>query len=296
MKLQEAPSQLTLSSHAKINVFLEVHGKRSDGFHELESVMLRTNLQDQLRFRKLTDRTIRIQLDAATPAAFRNSFPLNESNLIVRMADALQVCTGSDLGAEITVLKRIPAEAGLAGGSSNAATTLRALNYLWGLNLSASEQHLIASRLGSDLNFLLSGQRAAVCRGRGEIVEPVPLNRRLWFVAVRPHQGNSTGEVFRQIIVPDQPLTSRAMVASLSGRNHDSVQDYCFNRLTESASKLNPAMADLLHRISTRLCRPAFMSGSGSTCFVCARNRRDAISQQAILRAMTALPTWILEC
>ena len=154
----------------------------------------------------------------------------------------------------------------------------------------------LSNSQGSDLNFLLSGHRAAVCRGRGEIVAPVPMNRRLWFVAVRPQRGNSTGEVFRHTVVSPQPLSSKAMVASLSGLNHDNVQDYCFNRLTAAACKMNPSMADLLQRISHRLCRPSFMSGSGSTCFVCARTRREAISQQSILRSMTALPTWILEC
>ncbi|MEJ7595676.1 MAG: hypothetical protein WKF77_29550, partial [Planctomycetaceae bacterium] len=163
-------SQLTLSSPAKLNIFLEVLAKRSDGFHELETVMLRTQFCDQLTFHPAPFSVLMLSLSDATPADMRSAIPLDESNLILRAARALQNATGTSFGAHMILHKRIPPESGLGGGSSNAATTLLGCRQLWNLNVSDDQLHAIAATLGSDINFLLSGASAAVCRGRGEII------------------------------------------------------------------------------------------------------------------------------
>src|SRR6185369_5748176 len=94
-------------------------------------------------------------------------------------------------------VKRIPLAAGLAGGSSDAAATLWGLNRLWGLGLSLLELQALAARLGSDIPFFLCSSSAAICRGRGEVVEPQPLPARFWFVVARPHLGLATADVYR---------------------------------------------------------------------------------------------------
>ncbi|MCA9060666.1 MAG: 4-(cytidine 5'-diphospho)-2-C-methyl-D-erythritol kinase, partial [Planctomycetaceae bacterium] len=157
---------LTIESPSKINVFLEVCARRADGFHELETVMLRTDLLDVLSLTPRNDATIVLEWSPRTPAALRIGIPLDESNLIVRAARALQQHSDSRAGVHITLQKRIPAQAGLAGGSGNAAACLLGLNRLWNLHLPVERLHEIAATLGSDLNFLLSGVRAARCTGR----------------------------------------------------------------------------------------------------------------------------------
>ena len=287
--------QLTLSSPAKLNIFLEVLGKRPDGFHELETVMLRTQFCDQLTFLPTQSPALTLSLSDATPADMRSGIPLDEANLILRAARALQNSTGTSLGAHIILHKRILPESGLGGGSSNAATALLGCRQLWNADVSDDQLHAIAATLGSDINFLLSGAAAAVCRGRGEIIEPIPLARKLYFVALRPRAGNSTAAVFRQTLIPAMPRSSKPL-ADIVAHGVGSLQSAIFNRLSDAASQLNPAMAALLRRIPQTVRRQAFMSGSGSTVYVAATGRADAQSVAEQLRESCRLPAWILEC
>ena len=286
---------LTLSSPAKLNIFLEVLGKRPDGFHELETIMLRTQFCDQLTFLPTRSPEITLRLSDATSAAMHGLVPLNESNLIVKAARAIQQSCGTQLGAEIILHKRIPPESGLGGGSSNAATALIGCRQIWNVDTTDDQMHQIAATLGSDINFLLSGTAAAVCRGRGEIIEPLPLAGRLYFVALRPKQGNSTAAVFRQTKIGTE-MRSSSTLANAIRLGTGNLPTLIFNRLTEAASELNRAMAELLKRIPQLIHRRAFMSGSGSTVYVVANSRMDAQSVAGQLRATCCLPVWILEC
>ena len=286
---------LILSSPAKLNIFLEVLGKRSDGYHELETIMVRTRFCDQLTFERTNSADITMRVSDATSAEMRATMPLDESNLVVKSALALQRATGASFGAHIILHKRVPPESGLGGGSSNAATTLLGCRQLWNVDISDAQMHSIAASLGSDINFLLSGAGAAVCRGRGEIIQPIKLARELFFVALRPRTGNSTPAVFRQTKIPTEPRSSAELVDAIS-KGTRSVSPLIFNRLTDAASKLNPEMETLLKRIPQVIRRPAFMSGSGSTVYVVAAGRRDAKEVADQLKQAFHLPVWLLEC
>ena len=288
-------SQLILSSPAKLNLFLEVCGKRPDGFHELETVMVRTQFCDQLAFQMTNTSELTVALSDATPADMRGIVPIDERNLILKAARVLQNLSGTKLGAHIILHKRIPPESGLGGGSSNAATTLIGCRQLWKLNISDAQLHSLAASLGSDLNFLLSGAQAAVCRGRGELVEPIPLSRRLFFVALRPNAGNSTTVVFSRNQIPNEPRSSLPLANFLTSGD-GRLEPLIFNRLTAAAVSINPAMAALLNRIPFLVRRPAFMSGSGSTVFVVASSRTDAKSVADRIETACCRPAWILEC
>ena len=280
---------------AKLNIFLEILGRRPDGFHELETVMLRTQFCDRLTFQQTPSSDLTLSLSDATPAVMRSVIPLDETNLILKAARALQKTTGTVFGAHIILHKCIPPESGLGGGSSNAATTLLGCRQLWNSDVSDDQLHAIAAKLGSDINFLLSGAPAAVCRGRGEIIEPIQLARKLYFVALRPRAGNSTAAVFRKTVIPTTPRSSKPLVDSvLHGTGN--LQSRIFNRLTDAASQLNPSMAELLKRIPHSVHRPAFMSGSGSTVYVVTASRQDAQSVSDQLKDSCRLPVWILEC
>jgi 4-diphosphocytidyl-2-C-methyl-D-erythritol kinase len=283
------------SSDAKLNVFLEVMGKRADGFHALETLMLRTHFCDQLAFRATDDGIISLKVSAKSSVGRQSDFPLDDRNLIVRVAQALQQQTGCPQGCEVTIEKHIPPESGLGGGSSNAATTLRCLNSLWNLDLSDDALHEIAAAYGSDINFLLSGVSAAVCRGRGEIVEPVQLKRTLYFVAVRPATGNATASVFRGVTIPPVPRTSENAVQWLADPSVNT-ERALFNRLTAAARNVNPEMSLLMDELQSQLSRPVFMSGSGSTVFVVASNATDAAALHSRIEQQVDGPVWLLTC
>ena len=274
----ESATSIQLRSPAKINVFLEVHGKRDDGFHELETVMLRTSLHDVLRFETSVSDQLTVQLADYSPPALTESFPLDDSNLILKAAHALRAHCQSQQGASIIINKRIPAEAGLAGGSSNAATTLLGLNRLWNLNLPRQTLHDVAAKLGSDINFFVEDCRAAVCTGRGERVAPIRAPGCLHFVAVQPATGNSTPDVFRRLSPAgvEERRNVRDTVTALQNGCRHGLQDACFNRLTQAAQELNPEMTELMRAMTRMTRRPIFMSGSGSTCFIIAGNHREA--------------------
>lgn len=157
---------------AKINLGLEILGRRADGFHEVRTILQTVALADDLTFADAAD----LSLDCAP------SLGPTERNLVLRAARLLQARTGVSRGATISLRKSIPVAAGLGGGSSDAAATLRGLSRLWGLDLSDDDLADLAGALGSDVPFFLRGG-AQLATGRGEHLEPLP-SARLWVVLV----------------------------------------------------------------------------------------------------------------
>lgn len=281
-RFSSGPDAILAAAPAKLNLFLEVLGKRPDGYHDIESLLLTINLFDTLLLRSTTDGQIRLSIDALPPQGERTygqaQVPLSTGpdNLVCRAADALrQAVNRPELGASITLTKRIPMQAGLGGGSSDAAATLSALNHLWKLHLPWKELQAIATSLGSDVPFFLGGP-AAWCRGRGELVEPAALAQRLHFVVACPPVGLATAEVYRHLVVPSLAVKGDAARHALHSGRLDALGRALHNRLQEPALRLAPTVAELL-RALTRL-RPlgCLMSGSGSACFALCSDRADA--------------------
>jgi 4-diphosphocytidyl-2-C-methyl-D-erythritol kinase len=163
-------AELLVSAPAKINLHLEVLGLRADGFHELAMVMQTLDLADQLSFRPTADGAIRLTCDRA-------DLPTDGSNLIVKAAELLRSRVGlPELGAAITLQKRIPIGAGLAGGSSNGAAALVGLNALWGCGFSREQLLAMAAQLGSDMPFCIDGG-TQLCFGRGEVLASADLHQ-----------------------------------------------------------------------------------------------------------------------
>jgi 4-diphosphocytidyl-2-C-methyl-D-erythritol kinase len=181
---------LTLKSYAKINLCLYVLKKRDDGYHEILSVMQAIDLHDQLALHK-TEKEIVIRCD-------HPHVPKDENNLAYRAANLLFKEINLRGGVRIDIKKQIPVSAGLGGGSSNAASTLKGLNQLFDLKLPVDSLDSIASRIGSDVPFFLhSGQ--AVAKGRGEKIEPIRLYRGYWLVLVCPNVMISTQRVYQKV-------------------------------------------------------------------------------------------------
>jgi len=166
---------VTVLAPAKINLTLEVLGKRQDGFHEIRSVIQSINLCDSLRFQSSQNVTFKSDMPDWIP----------EESLVSRAVGLLQQATGCSKGVTVEVEKRIPLLSGLGGDSSDAAAVLRGLNRLWGLGLSLEKLFELARQLGSDVAFFLYGGTALV-EGRGEIVTPLPPLPHRWVVLGMP--------------------------------------------------------------------------------------------------------------
>jgi 4-diphosphocytidyl-2-C-methyl-D-erythritol kinase len=180
---------LSLPSFAKINLHLQVVGRRADGFHDLCTVFQTISLHDTLSVSPAAD----IQMTCGD-----ERLPADERNLVVRAALALRHKTGVQCGAKIHLEKRIPAPGGLGGGSSNAATALLALTKLWNLSLTIEDLHPIAASLGSDVPFFLYGG-TALGMGRGEVIEPIEDFREDFMLVVAPDVAVATRDAFKRL-------------------------------------------------------------------------------------------------
>ena len=265
---------------AKLNLFLEVLGRRPDGYHEIETVMVAVSLYDTLAI--LDDPSGEIRLRCNDP-----TLPVDGENLVIKAADRLKEATGCGGGARVVLTKAIPAQAGLAGGSSDAAATLVALDRIWGLGLSRERLDALASEVGSDVPFF-NHVPAAVCRGRGERVEEVPLRDRLYFVLVCPTVGVSTADVYRRVVPPEGPRPVGAVLDALARGGRADLGPCLFNRLQPFAEAIRPELT----RVRTALADlgPSLdgsaMSGSGSAYFGLCRNLAAARQAAEILQTL----------
>jgi 4-diphosphocytidyl-2-C-methyl-D-erythritol kinase len=290
MLLVPCGRSLVVHTPAKLNLFLEVLGKRHDGYHELETLMVSVGMYDTLTFTEEDPGRIRLRdFDAASQSPEADSptggLPVGGENLIVRAAELLRKYAGVERGVRIELSKRIPVAAGLAGGSSDAAATLVALDQLWKTKLTPGELLELASHLGSDVGFFVSRRPAAICRGRGERVEPLDVPLGLHFVIVRPASGLLTATVFRNC----QPAANVRSVGSLvdclrRGRLEGAAR-LLHNALQSAAERLNPDLAHLKSLMSKEPVLGHLMSGSGSAYFGLCANRRQALWIAGRLRA-----------
>jgi 4-diphosphocytidyl-2-C-methyl-D-erythritol kinase len=256
---------------AKINLYLEVLGKRPDGYHEIETLILAVELNDEIHIAPDETGRLRLTCDAADLSA-------GDDNLVLQAARLLRQRTGCTRGASIGLEKRIPWAAGLGGGSSDAAATLAGLNELWELGLSTDQLALMGAELGSDVPFFFHAP-AAVCTGRGEKVKPVAAGRAFDIVLVKPPMGLNTAEVYREQAAQQAetaPPGSEAAVAALKDGDVEALGRALHNRLQAPAMRMRPALAELHQRMQRTAPAGCLMSGSGSCLFALCRDRREA--------------------
>jgi len=233
----------------KLNLFLHVTGIRTDGYHLLQSAFMLIDWWDVLHFDLREDgQLLRLDLGSPLPAL----------DLCLKAAQALQKASGTSQGALIRVQKNLPSEAGLGGGSSDAATTLLALNRLWGLNWPLSRLLPLGVSLGADVPFFLGGRNAWV-QGIGEQLQAMELPPAR-FVVLKPQQGLSTATIFQDpaLVRDSQPATIFDFAA----------QPYVFGRndLQAVAQRLCPEVSKALSWLENQSLQPR-MTGSGSAVF-----------------------------
>lgn len=246
-----------LPAPAKINLFLHVVGRRTDGYHLLQSVFMLIDWCDRLHMERRHDG--KIARDDLTPGE------LPADDLCVRAARALQQATGCRLGVQIALDKRLPSQAGLGGGSSDAATVLLALNRLWGLNLPRAELARIGLTLGADVPFFIGGRNAWV-EGIGERMTPLDLPEgRL--VVVKPPGGASTPDIFAApALKRDSETATIQGFAANSSSDLGACMAFGRNDLQPVAQALCPEVGDCIDWLASQGLS-ARMSGSGTAVF-----------------------------
>ena len=251
----------SIKSYAKINISLDVVSKRSDGYHELDSIMLPIELHDSI----IIETLYKSSDNFVTADDFSKG--LEHYNLASTALDAMAAKYNISTKFRIYIHKNIPMQAGLGGGSSNAAFTIKAVNQM--LNLHVSEQEMIelATPLGADIPFFISCVPSR-CRGIGEKVEPIEIKNNYYVLLVKPNVGCSTKEVFALVdqseyIHPDIPTVLKA----LKEGDDELLANSIGNSLEAAAISLVPEIAQIKNALKERGLKIVMMTGSGSTVF-----------------------------
>jgi 4-diphosphocytidyl-2-C-methyl-D-erythritol kinase len=287
MHIEALDRGLVICSPAKLNLFLEVLGIRADGYHEIDSIMCPVTLFDELRVEESDSGRIEFSIAStadsagATAGILRDDaprdpawdIPADPSNLVVRALEAVRSELGATSGCRVTLHKRIPAAAGLGGGSSDAAAAIVAGLVLWS-NWDRGLATRVASRLGSDIPLFFgdaqNGIGLARATGRGERVEILAGRPPLCFAISHPPVGSSTAEVYKLCVPAGQTVARDRMLAACKSESAEAasaIEQSLFNALQAPASRLTDWISRQLQCFA-QLGKPqAMMSGSGSACF-----------------------------
>lgn len=248
-----------VKAYGKINLTLEILGTRDDGYHEIRSIMQNIELHDNLTFNRSDDGLIHL-------SGNNDKLKYDENNLVYKSAIALKNHTSTNNGAKIYLEKNIPIEAGLAGGSSDAAATLIGLNQLWDLRLPMEELIMLGAGIGSDIPFCLLGNTALV-EGRGEKVTSLVSPTMENILIVKPDFGASTKLIYQkfdEVIRTDSQNYTEKMIKSIEV--HGDYKKYLHNDLESVTTIIYPEVQSILNVMGEK-CEYAMMSGSGPTCF-----------------------------
>jgi 4-diphosphocytidyl-2-C-methyl-D-erythritol kinase len=306
---RSADQAIEVLAPAKLNLFLELHRRRADGFHELETVMVAIDRFDRLQVRRRRDDDVRLRSRWAPSAAVWQTrlgiaaeapddplaIPEGPENLVVRALRRFAAVFAEEKvgpgGFDVDLEKQIPAGAGMGGASSDAAAALRAAASLWGVATRDVRLRALAAELGSDVPFFLGVEdagdppnghaalatgRAALATGRGEILHPLEMHRDLHVVICYPSQGLSTARVYAHCQIPTAPVPAARLAAALKTPGRQRLGTALRNRLGEPARQLLPQMDRILQEMHKTGVLGAQMTGSGSACFGIAPTRRTA--------------------
>ena len=273
------PRRLALSAAAKVNLALEVLGRRDDGYHEIATVMQAVDLSDRL---------VLEEADALELRTAASDVPTDGTNLALKAALTLRDMAGVSRGVRITLDKRIPVAAGLGGGSTDAAAVLVGLNRLWGLGWSIARLAEAAVKLGMDVPFFLRGG-AALGTGRGERLEPLA-SSALALVLVNPGVAASTAEIYGGVAAAmySDGARARGMAAALRSRQPSRIAATLGNTLERVATARYREVEQMESALLAAGALGAAMSGSGLTVFGIARS----YDQARQIRARVARARW----
>lgn len=254
---------------AKINLTLDALSKRPDGYHEVEMIMTTVDLADRIGLEPRSDGRIEI-------VSVDRFIPNDAKNLAYQAAALLKKKYQVEAGVSITIEKHIPVAAGLAGGSSDAAATLRGLNHVWNLQLTLDELAVLGAEIGSDVPFCVYGG-TALATGRGEKIEHLPSPPPCWVILAKPVIGVSTADIYGKLDVsrafhPDTKL----MMQAIEQKDFALMASTLGNSLEDVTLNLYPEVAELKDQMKRFGAEGVLMSGSGPTVFGVAQQETRA--------------------
>ncbi|MDQ3915339.1 MAG: 4-(cytidine 5'-diphospho)-2-C-methyl-D-erythritol kinase [Actinomycetota bacterium] len=275
MDAEQAPPHVRIKTHAKLNLFLRVLGRRADGYHEVETILHGIEMGDEIEV-ALTD-SGKIEVEMMLADSVSELLPPSEQNTVWHAAQRLVEHGARNEGVVIKIVKRIPIGAGLGGGSGNAAGVLVALNELWKTELNRDGLVGVAGRVGSDVPYCISGG-TALATARGESLTPLPSPATLWFVLGISHDPLLTRDVYA-VWEPDRgtdPVGSAEMTLALGAQDVEEVAALLYNDLERPAFSLRPELAGKKKALIEAGALGAVMSGSGPTLFGIASDEAHA--------------------
>ncbi|MBW1705339.1 MAG: 4-(cytidine 5'-diphospho)-2-C-methyl-D-erythritol kinase [Deltaproteobacteria bacterium] len=258
-----------LLAPAKLNIRLKVTGRRPDGYHELVSIMVPVGLFDHLELERTRRGRIRLTCQGL-------SIPDNEENLVYRAARAFFSRTGLEPGLSVRLTKNIPVAAGLGGGSSNAACTLKALNDMWSNPLTSEELAELSVSLGADIPFFLKN-RPCMAKGIGEILEPIEKWPGFWYVIVTPPVKVSTAWVYANLKLKLTTGEYDSIITYLESESFD-IAEILENDLETVTASHFPVISTIKKALVAGGAKGALMSGSGPSVFGIFESKDQAIS------------------
>jgi 4-diphosphocytidyl-2-C-methyl-D-erythritol kinase len=304
MRLEIKPNGVTVTAPAKINLHLEVLGKRTDGYHDVETIMCPVSLCDRLEFVVTPHSTIELTVELPDGTTTNSDdpawrIPSDSRNLAVRAIERLQSELQEKRGCRLTLIKNIPAEAGLGGGSSDAAAAVVAAMVGWA-KWNRRLANKICAELGSDVNFFLGDEQGiglGLASGRGEKCLRLDSQPELNICITHPPVGCPTAAVYAGWRPPQEIKSSRSMIAACREQASDQIGDNLHNALMSGARQMTTWIDRQLDLFRQCGCPQRLMSGSGSSCFALLPNsdtmatiRRHA--ERAGLNRVYAVKSW----
>lgn len=278
-----------MTSPAKINWFLDVGARRSDGYHDLRTVMQMTSVMDEIECTATNDGTLTLTTDGLPCGCAA------DDNLIMRAARTVRERLRITSGARIKLTKRIPVAAGLGGGSSNAAAVLRALQRAWRMVIAKDDLHAMARSLGADVPFFL-GTPAAACTGIGEHLTPLAPHCQ-WLVLWNPGIPLPTQTVYATFDKrPRAHRDMQAFIAVYERNDMSAMADAVWNNLGIAAEECLPSLKRMQQQARQHGARAAWISGSGPTIAALCNDEQHAHTLAAALRGCATCDEYILVC
>lgn len=283
-------NSIKLKSRAKVNLSIDVLGKRQDGYHLVEMIMQTIDLYDLIEINEKDN-------DQITIKSTSDEIPLDCNNLVYKAANLIKKTFNINKGVEIHIKKNIPVAAGMAGGSSNAAAVLVGLNKLWNLNLSNQQLEKIGLKLGADVPFCINGG-AVLASGIGEELTPIKgLTKDVCILVCKPDLFVSTKEVYECIDSKDidKRPNNKFLIECLKNEDTRQLAENMFNVLEGVTMDKHPVIQQIKDIMTNNRALGAMMSGSGPTVFGLYENREDAVKCKAILEKQFK-QTFVVAC
>jgi len=280
--------RITANAAAKLNLTLALGARRADGYHQFESLMSSVSLYDRLEFQLADHPGIQLKCNDAT-------VPSHAGNLVVVGAELLASEIGIQPRLRITLHKTIPTQAGLGGGSADAATTLLALNRLWDVGLPMGRLAELASQLGSDVPFFLFGP-LAICTGRGQKVRPLSFKWKFWALIIKPSVSLSTKAVYDQYQAGETQYMGKTteLVGRLAGLTAGQVAPLLFNALEGAAFRAARELKGVQQELNEMTSSTVRLCGSGSAFFALFDSAEQALAIGHRLSKYPDLTAWLV--